>query len=1211
MFLKRFIFINWGNVPTLEFEFGPINLFSGGNGSGKTTAADAIQTVMTAAHENLFQYNPGQDETTQRGRGGKRVRTLASYVLGCDDGSYARLQATDGYLAAIFHPNKGEAAEPFTALIAVRAWLEQAGSQTTAREESAQFYVLPGVELAQQQLLDEVGGTRKVLPVTALHTRLVQVHGKRRVERYDGKKAYLRRLYGALRGRSDSVADVEAMAAARAFSRFMAYKPVKSIDRFVADEILEQRDLGEAIRSVSSQLKTIHGMERDAAQLAASIATLERAEGHAQAYIDHWIALNLLDYTLAQAEFELRQQDFVRGREQQRDKRRALAETDAAIAGAGDEARSLHQQLIALEAQRQGVPALQKQDELQRRITSLNGELTAAVRQVLLEDQVIDANIADTREIARQLGDPEIAEALPQLAGMDTRATARAVEESGKALLADVHDLVQRDAIGAVAAIEDRLDALRQVQTLHNHWHALWHDRSEGRSQRDALADLAHARKGRYALLTSQRSDKQREIDRLAANQVSYPPYVERALTAIRQHCPAADPRVLCDHVEVRDARWQAAIEGYLGGARFSILVAEEYEAEAIRIVRRLPGRDNRARVIQGMKAAEDAARVSLDQDSIVHVLEFTHAVARAYLVASYGSVLRVDSAEQLRRTRRGLTEDGMASGNYSMWRCDLPDSDLVFGTGARERALHAKQAELQSIELEWHQANDRMQHSEGLLRSVDNLRPSAYGDALQELAAIRRGIDETETLLGQLDLSGHHDLEERLQQLQARREHLEQKTADLNAGKGRLQTELEGIEKQLNALGRLQESNREKVETHEAALQGIASVWPDFDVSARLDHADQEARTLNIEFARNEREHTERQLHAAERRTADEIVAHNQHCRPADQIVYSAFSGDYGPDLFRAICEVSRDIDRVHNILKNNILVDKHRALTELKDAFNNAFVSHLCHAIYQALGEGKRQIDLLNKELQHHRFGADRETFRFASEWVPEYRDYARFFEDVVKTPGLGDEVTLFDADLGERSRRVRDELMAMLLDEDEGRAMRDLARIADYRNYRRYEIYKEVEGKEPIPLSEYGTGSGGQLETPAYIIRSAAITSAFRFAEGSTHLRMVLVDEAFSKMDETRSREVIAYLSESLGLQLLFIMPTSKCGPYMDLVSNEFVFAKVPSDSPRGQLNTRVLVDRKQVNQVRIRELWETHRRSVYQQAELDFMQEFAGP
>jgi uncharacterized protein YPO0396 len=102
------------------------------------------------------------------------------------------------------------------------------------------------------------------------------------------------------------------------------------------------------------------------------------------------------------------------------------------------------------------------------------------------------------------------------------------------------------------------------------------------------------------------------------------------------------------------------------------------------------------------------------------------------------------------------------------------------------------------------------------------------------------------------------------------------------------------------------------------------------------------------------------------------------------------------------------------------------------------------------------------------------------------------------------------------------------------------------------------------------------------------------------------MVLVDEAFSKMDETRSREVINYLTQSLGLQLMFIMPTSKCGPFMDLISNEFVFAKCQSDQPRGQLNTRVHVDRKQCNQEKIKLLWENHRRTIRQQAELDFLE-----
>ncbi|MDH5256578.1 MAG: hypothetical protein OEX07_01175, partial [Gammaproteobacteria bacterium] len=398
-----------------------------------------------------------------------------------------------------------------------------------------------------------------------------------------------------------------------------------------------------------------------------------------------------------------------------------------------------------------------------------------------------------------------------------------------------------------------------------------------------------------------------------------------------------------------------------------------------------------------------------------------------------------------------------------------------------------------------------------------------------------------------------------------------------------------------------------ERVEECETALSEIVAVWPDFNASQRLEHADTEAAELNIEHANNFRQELEKRLYSVERKIADDIQTHNQTCRAADSIAYTAFTGGFDAAFFKAICGLQREIDRLYNIMKNNILVEKHQQLRELKEAFNSAFVTHLCHTIHQALNDGKRQIEQLNNELQHHQFGADRETFRFDSEWIPEYRDYAKFFEELVKNPVLGDEVALFDAELSGSSRRVLGEMMAMLLDEDDVRAMRELDRIADYRNYRRYEIYKEVEGKEPIPLSEYGTGSGGQLETPAYIIRAAAITSAFRFSEGNTHLRMVLVDEAFSKMDETRSREVISYLTQSLGLQLVFIMPTSKCGPFMDLISNEFVFANVPSDTLRGQLNTRVLVDRKQCNQDRIKVLWENHRKTIRQQADLDFMEE----
>ncbi|MET0498230.1 MAG: SbcC/MukB-like Walker B domain-containing protein [Steroidobacteraceae bacterium] len=1205
MFLKRLVFVHWGNVPDGEFDFGPISLFSGANGSGKTTAADAIQTVMTAAHENLFHYNPGQEETTQRGRGGKRVRTLASYVLGCDDGSFARVDPTDGYLAAVFHPTSGESAEPFTAIVAVRAFLDQSGKQPLAREDLLAFFVLPGIELDLSAFMQKRGDISHIVLLDQVQQVLISRFGQRAVERYDQKRAYLRRLYGALRGKRDSVSEREAMAAARAFSRFMAYKPVSGINEFVADEVLERRDLTEAVRAVSSQLKTIHGMEREAQALKDSTLLLEQAGNHAQEYIEGWTEKITLDYSQARALYLQRQDQYLVERNERESIERLLQENHSELALTELRRAQTHHAVVMLEAQRQTVEPLRRKDELEKQCKALDSRLADTVRELLGQDRQVQENLRSVRTLHTLIGSASLMTELPQLTDMHARQLLDQARATEKSTDVDLARLLQRDHTGDLSMLEKHLDQARIVQRAHtelaDHWKRVDADRA---SRRDLLAETNHRRRQKYEQLSSQWQQKQQEVERLEAKQTVYPAYVERALVAIRTQLPKADPRVLCDHIEVVDARWQMAIEGYIGGARFNIIVDEEHEADAIQIVRSMPGRDNRARVVQGAKALRDAARTKPAVDSIVNVLKFTHAIAQAFLIASYGTVVRVETTEELRRTARGVTADGMGSGSYAMFRCDIPDADLVFGIAARERALRARRIELEELVVNRRDANERMQESSRLLDAVDKLQPLIYGDLMGGVLTLHREIGAAEMLIRQLDVTEYQSLDVKLAELKAEELQEMQKFALLNQQAGELSNRRAEVERRIERLGEQKTVAQEAMAEAEESLRALHVDWPEFDLEARLQFADREAKSLDAQRAALDREAIEERLRKAERAVDNAIQQHNQKCQPGYSIVYSAYAGSYDAALFRVICGLRREIDRVYNILRNNVLVDKHEQLKALKVSFNDAFVAHLCQEIYQAILDGRRQLDLLNKELVNHRFGSDREQFKFDADWVPEFREYWKFFEEVVRNPAMGEGSALFETQLSPKSMAVRDALMGLLLGADEQKSQRELERIADYRNYYRYEIYKQVEGKPPIALSEYGTGSGGQLETPAYIIRAASITSALRYAEGTNHLRMVLVDEAFSKMDESRSREVIDYLTRTLGLQLLFIMPTSKCGPFMDLISNEFVFAKVPS-VPRGQLHTRVLVDRKECNVPRIGELWAQHRRSVQQQAELDFM------
>lgn len=1212
MYLKKFIYVNWGNVPNTEFEFGPINLFSGGNGSGKTTAADAIQTIMTAAHDNLFHFNPGQDESSQRGRGGKLVRTLASYVLGCDDGAYARPQGCDGYLAAVFYPTQGENSEPFTAVIGMRAFLETTGQgsalQKVARLEDSQFFIMPDIALSLGDFIKEEKSHKYVVPLDRIYQSLRRHHGQQNVEKYDKKKTYLCRLYGVLRGKKDAISEREAMNAARAFSRFMAYKPIKGIDEFVANEILEYRDLGEAIRNVSTMLKRIHTMETDARNLRQGIERMAQGRQMADGFITNWLEQQVLQYSLAKRRYTDSQQLYLDAKKKQQSLRESVSISQQSIANCESQRDEINQLILAATARRLGVPALRDKDQLEQEKQAQEKILQAAIPELRAQHQQAEANQSSITQLTQALRQTSITMEIPAL--KETGLVQLTKTRTPETPLPDLHQLLNHDWLHG-NELEQHLDTVQKLQKQQNQYHAILFGQENNTriNLRDQLAQERDKRKQSLERLQKQTESKRREIQALEAHQVSYPAFVRAALDAITHQCPKADARVLCDYVDILDSEWQAAIEGYIGAARFGIIVEPAYEAEAIAIVRNMVGQGNRARIIQGEKARKDAVKGNETvENSVLNVMQFSHATAEAYIKASYGNVQRVGNAQELKNTRRGITKDAMGSGNYALFRCDIADTDLVFGHGARQRALDAKREEFHHLVSEYQQAQNYADEIQSLLLAVDKLRPLVYVDILQSMIAAQHKIQAVEAKLQHLDLGDTKALEKELAGLQERLQQQNLQYQQLNNAQIDIRAELKLADNQCQKLDAEQDKNLALVDTSETNLQDLVALWPDFDTETHLQAADEAVALHNHTYFENQLSATTSELKSVLHRLQQAVMQHNQFCTSADTILFEVdYHQDLGGGNFRAVCDIRRQFDALYNRDKNHILAQRHQEIESLRQSFNNAFVTNLCHSIYQAINEGKKILEDLNAELEHHRFGADRERFRFDWEWVPEFKDYWQFFKAVMDSPSLEQGENLFALKLDDKNQKVRERLMSMLLDEDEQKAQRELARIADYRNYRRYEIYKEPEGKAPIPLSQYGTGSGGQLETPAYIIRSAAITSAFRFNEGNSHLRMVLVDEAFSKMDEHRSREVIHYLTESLGLQLLFIMPSSKSGPFMDLISNQFVFSKCPTAEAFGELKSRVLLDRQVCDQEKIKKLMANHRRTIRQQAALDFMAE----
>lgn len=1220
MYMARVTCVNWGNLPNSDYALGPVTLLTGGSGTGKTTMADAIQSVMTGVKRNLYTYNPGQDEATQHGRHGKTPRSLASYILGCDDNAYARPKGAYGYVALVFAPSPGEPeGKVFTAILGVKAFLEtveRAGGRRlrTSREEQTRLVVVEGHGIGLSDLIAarEAGMIRPV-PTDAVVTALRQRYGDACVNDFsDNKSAYLCKLYGLLRGRP-SVSTDEAEKAARTFSRFMAYKPIESIDNFVRTQILEARDMAAEIDNIAGMMRKVQELRTDSERLTRNIALLEDAERDGD--------------TVRVAWRDACEADVKRWYKASHDAQVEIDRCDAKIKELNLEQTRLRNRVKEID-DRLGSLGVQKADILVR----LRQHKNVIQRDSLETQRKTQQEIAGTAlgellaalDIARKnLEAAEQLKALPARVRQNERLSTSLAQLDNASADLQLHDLRRIGELALAAAKTDgdpppaRLrqlsDSIAGLEDAHGLFALAVSAPDDG--LRDRTQQLYGSLQDQLEAAKKEEKELHEKIENLGRRgAVQYPRDVDIALQGIRQSLPGADPVVLCDLVEMREPDWQSAVEGYLAQNRFLIVVKPEFEARAIRLVRSL--RRSAAKVVQGDKALRDAERREneVPANSIFRTMETRHPIVRAYLLSAYGSVVKVRDSEQLRQTARGLTCDGQGSANYTMFACHVDDEELVFGQSGRERQLRALRGKLDAARLTRQDLERRLADISQVRRlcaAVGTVSAEKHAFALlqaaQAIASLREQIQR-------IDLSDVAELEKSRTKIEGEIEMLSEEKDKITprAGKdGAIDKEREHLEGTIKARERDRDDAERKATDATQSLIQYAETEPGYeattanarlreeaalpsltltDAGAAIDAATHRAQTAMGKFLRYLREYN-----AIAR--ADEQVAYQP------QLEEQQFRGwqEFYP-FMEAFAQIKTQLRRQRDNRLSEVADQLRRAERDMR----NAFTAQFCQLVYDAVRGGESYLNALNNDLKRHQFSE--ETYEFDREWVEEYKRYYNFFEAVMTIERIGEGEDLFGSTkLTQDQAAVRDELVNLLLDNDQEKAHIKLLEIADYRNYKRYDILRLTHGrdrKDATRLSEWGQGSGGQLETPSYVIRAAAVASAFRLNEGNYHLRAVLIDESFAKMDEMRAKEVIGMLSRTMGFQVIFIMPSKASGPFMPLVTHKMVFSKVRSTSAPGELKTVTYVDQQVLNEEAVARLWDAHRQRVRTQAVKSF-------
>ncbi len=229
------------------------------------------------------------------------------------------------------------------------------------------------------------------------------------------------------------------------------------------------------------------------------------------------------------------------------------------------------------------------------------------------------------------------------------------------------------------------------------------------------------------------------------------------------------------------------------------------------------------------------------------------------------------------------------------------------------------------------------------------------------------------------------------------------------------------------------------------------------------------------------------------------------------------------------------------------------HDAYQKAVKQFKDDFISKLRSAIETV----EDQIIDLNDALSASTFGQD--SYRFTVKPSAVYRQYYDMIKDDLLL-----QVTDSDSEFFEKYDDVMKDLFAQIVlssktGDQEAAVLANVERFTDYRNYLDFDlIVKDKTGNEQRLSRMLKKKSGGETQTPFYIAVLASFAQLYRVNDsgelGNT-CRLIIFDEAFSKMDSGRIKESIRLLRK-FGLQAILSAPSDKVADISELVDETLV-------------------------------------------------------
>jgi|GEM_PF-4994137 len=1157
MKIKKLITINWANLPNREYLFGDLVFITGETGVGKSTMLDAIQTIMTGGKDNLTLYNAGQDEAQNKKRN-KEYRTLEGYCVGEDRFKFARPNGTITSIAITFYTKDKK---PFTALINIKVSMEIYKGEFKPKRDNISFFIIKNRELFIDDL---IGENSEILNHKQIYKNLCNEYNANNIIKCDTMGEYLNTLYGHLWGES-STTSIFSEKAARAFSNFIHAKPVEDINTFVRKEFLESKAMSSEVENLSQIIHSLNALKREAKEVEEEVTALKLVESRLKKLLNEWFANQAQHYLYQKLEV-LKQEDKIAKEAKKYDKTiKELKRFNRDLKKLEDQKHITTEALEKLKSTYAGNDKLLQINQIEKDIEREKGlfnefstmffshlpkidELYKGVKILYLHSEKFQS-LCDLFE--------EFYSCMTDFSKLEFSKLAQksSIEDTQLSMLLSELEVVMENLSSEHTTLISSQEFEVEMEKVSKHFQELSREIFTNNEKREVL---------------------EQEISQLEESQFYAPSALSKAFNRLKMLLPDANARMLYEFVDLTNDEWREAIEGFIAGNRFTVLVNSNSEREAIDMVK---SEGLKLKIIQGSKVLKDIERrgKALDSDSIVKHLSISNETIEAYLINAYGDVLCVDSSQTLRNTRRGVTKDTKASSNNLMFDCALKDKRFIFGKSAREKTLENLKQELKALK----ERNNKQSAQRDIFdRVIEILKRFKSHDSLFEPHNIHKISESFTAYHKSLDLKASIDI------------------SDIKEIKDEIETRekaLQGLKPQIKRLNKeiiIHEhtlENRENVEQKEKEELNIRQ-------EKQKEKEERLSKLYSMRISTHSFEEYITKLNATVSLSSSYLIpkslkevivshwssfyqAYNNDTLLRSKRVELKFLLQYSElfaheEQYIELYELHQSIMDEISRIENSPLYQFKEKIAKKNEEFKDIFTRDFCQVIYTRIEQGKNYIDKLNKVLKNHTFG--NEVYQIKrKEGNKELKEYYDYFKTISINRSMMNTHSLFGVDeYQQESDAIANKLLNLFTDKDKYNS--ELARISDYRNYFNYDILQIVDTQE-ISLSRNGKNSGGQGETSYYIIRSLNLQSALKSHDKRKDaLESAIIDESFLKLNVERSKAILTYLTDTLGFQVICAMPTKQVGSFFDLSSSNYNIVHAPlRDRLNGELDYQTFV------------------------------------